>query len=1293
MPRTLEMIFDAKIKNGGDLDKLENTIESVAQQAGITAERLSVFNQILTQTAQRTGSYTEAVRQLAGQSNLFQQFAKGIQDQLKTQQKAADDAAKAAKKAADEFEKAKAREAAAAKKAADEIIKQRERIQSALGRVGARIGGQAIGSAAGIPGLGYAGGSLLGSLGLSGGAMMGIGGVATGIFAGVEFAKSLDQLAKWAQEQQNAARETGITVTEMEQLSRVSDRTGVSLTGAAKSVQDLSKEMVEGGSRARQIQSALSEIGLGSRVAFEEPYDGLIQIQKALVGIKDPAERDRVAIELLGEAAGRAAAATAGVAKSGNIIDAGTMKELAQAREQMSEIGEQWDILKSKFATPLKATLQVVNGIFSMSFDQGTAPSSVSTGAVGSAAFEKKRSGFLPGIVPTFEDLSAATAADRAAQVNAHAQSWISSHGTPEDRYKAEMDSIDLDRQKLMDSVRAGTISAPEFDRQMAQIEARKNDADVQRRSGNEYRSQMESWQQQFGGNSWRNRIPSDSSDTFREYADLSRRYNLLSGYEPYENWMGQLRSNLPGASSTLAREMLNRQFPGLSVGDYSKMYMPLTREDEEFQRGLERQNRDAEQSQEQMRKDQRQRLDDINAQARDQTEDAEAALRLRAAIMSGTRGALARSGGLTPAGIAQLDFNDQMKMIQQSYLARALPLSGAISSQTGELSLAVNQDDREAIQRSMDNERAQLQKLQNDSLTQSVEALDKFNQSIQETSDKIRDEFGNFAEGLFNAGLHGKAGSYSRSFLIGQAGRVVSNFGKSIYEQIPGILSFPGQGTPDSPTFMGRMLQGTIFQQDPKAQGVSMDANTTATEANTTATLALVAAMGVDPQSLGITGSSGITMPSLGSLTANAEPGSLIGQVQNIAKGLGVTIPGISSRATPARSGGGLQSIFSGNPATAALMKLFQKNNGWTAADLAAVGGLGEIGDSWTASDLSAVGGLGEMGDSDDLLSYPGGAITGGDDGTSLSFPALGIGAGANSSDNFTDQLSDSIGSAFSSQQVSDQVGSSFAKAVANQSTTGDLTNSQNSTVGSALSQILKATQPIPGANSANTNPLAANSDLSMGVQSAAAGFSMYSGISEMTHGGAQNISGGLGKTLLGASSVLSMIPGADVAAPFVALAGGLSDLVSAFMGDPRANRQKQLTEEEIANTYTAPNPLNVTTNANGMMTTTDYRGQVESLDALPSVSSVNAILGFNPYNTSQLISSQQWELTPSGMVPPAQKSAPAQTVISPNINISAMDAKSIMDRGSDIADALVPVLQGTHRINSDIQRVATSS
>ena len=294
--------------------------------------------------------------------------------------------------------------------------------------------------------------------------------------------------------------------------------------------------------------------------------------------------------------------------------------------------------------------------------------------------------------------------------------------------------------------------------------------------------------------------------------------------------------------------------------------------------------------------------------------------------------------------------------------------------------------------------------------------------------------------------------------------------------------------------------------------------------------------------------------------------------------------------------------------------------------------------------------------------------------------FPALGLG---------TDVLgsmgaSSSSGQSFQSQ-MTDTIGSAFDSALSGESTptTGGLTAQMSKSISSALSQ---GTSLIRGANSANPTTLGTN--LGMGVQAAGGAFGMYQGITEMTHGGAQNITGGLGSTLMGASALLAMIPGGQIAAPFVAAAGMVSDLISSFMGDPRANRAKQLTEQEIAQTYTAPTPLNVTTNANGMITTTDYRGQVESIDALPTASKANTLLGFDPYNPSHVISSSGWTLDPSGTVSPAH-SAPSNAAPPVTVNISTMDSKSFMDHGPSFADALIPVLQGTHRISAEIQRV----
>ena len=607
--------------------------------------------------------------------------------------------------------------------------------------------------------------------------------------------------------------------------------------------------------------------------------------------------------------------------------------------------------------------------------------------------------------------------------------------------------------------------------------------------------------------------------------------------------------------------------------------------------------------------------------------------------------------------------------MIQQSYAGRSGPIAGAISQQNGELGLAATPDDKQAIQRQIDNERAELQKLQNDRLTQSVDALNKFNESVDEASNKLKDEFGNFAEGLFSAGLKGHAGSYARSFFIGQGEKAVGNLARSAY--IPGMLSLPGQGTASDPTFLGRMLQGTMFAQDPKAQGnVATTDNTSATIDNTKATLALCSALGVDPGSLGISGSAAVSIPSLGTL--GAASGGLLGQVQSVAKTLGISLPGIPST----RSGANSRSIASGNPGLASLFKLFGLGSGPSGDDMATAAYLTDSG-----------GGGGSDSDFPDAFTIGGGASD--NNAFSNGFSALStydyaMPAGVNSQANsaFTDSVSDSIGSAFSSDSVTNSVGSAFAKAVAGEttSTSGGLTTAQSRSVSAALSG---ASRGI-GGGFGSSNPTA----LGMGVQAAGGAFGVYSGITEAAHGGAQNITGGIGTALLSAAAFTGP------AAPFVAAAGAVMSLVSAFMGDPRANRAKQLTEEQIAQTYTAPNPLNITTNANGMMTTTDYRGNVESLDARPSVSSVQAILGFDPYNPSHLISSSQWQLTPSGMVPPSSRTgATAGPTIVYSPNISTMDQKSFMDHGPQFADALIPVLQGTHRISSEIQRVVSPS
>jgi hypothetical protein len=195
-------------------------------------------------------------------------------------------------------------------------------------------------------------------------------------------------------------------------------------------------------------------------------------------------------------------------------------------------------------------------------------------------------------------------------------------------------------------------------------------------------------------------------------------------------------------------------------------------------------------------------------------------------------------------------------------------------------------------------------------------------------------------------------------------------------------------------------------------------------------------------------------------------------------------------------------------------------------------------------------------------------------------------------------------------SGQVSDAVGSAFDSALSGESTptTGGLTASVSHAVSSALSTAAKASGRVPG------NPIgvltsgtaSAGRMFSAGLQTAGGAFGAYQGIAKATKGEAQNVTGGIGTALMSAA--------AFTGSGTICRGGWRGhDLGVSLHGYSHANRQKQVTEDEIAQTYVAPTPINVTTAANGMMTTTDYWGKVETLDALPSVSQVNQLLGFD--------------------------------------------------------------------------------
>src|SRR5208282_2369947 len=97
---------------------------------------------------------------------------------------------------------------------------------------------------------------------------------------------------------------------------------------------------------------------------------------------------------------------------------------------------------------------------------------------------------------------------------------WKSAHGTPEDQYHGVDEQIALDQKNLQDRNDRREISNAEWAAGQTAIEARKTAAAAARKSAEEYRSQVESFQKDIGGR-WREAAPVDAADTLKQLTEL----------------------------------------------------------------------------------------------------------------------------------------------------------------------------------------------------------------------------------------------------------------------------------------------------------------------------------------------------------------------------------------------------------------------------------------------------------------------------------------------------------------------------------------------------------------------------------------------------------------------------------------------------------------------------------------------------------------------------------------------------------------------------------------------------
>lgn len=141
------------------------------------------------------------------------------------------------------------------------------------------------------------------------------------------------------------------------------------------------------------------------------------------------------------------------------------------------------------------------------------------------------------------------------------------------------------------------------------------------------------------------------------------------------------------------------------------------------------------------------------------------------------------------------------------------------------------------------------------------------------------------------------------------------------------------------------------------------------------------------------------------------------------------------------------------------------------------------------------------------------------------------------------------------------------------------------------------------------------------------------------------------------------------------------ISKVVGSFLPDPRAIRDKQITQELTNSKYNQPDALNLNVDSSGKMTDTDYRGNLRVLNQMPTIDTYTKVTGFDPLNPNNLLSTGGRYIGGASTPPPA----PAQTVM---VSVQTMDSKSFMDNSKKIADATRLAMQNGHQINQEIAK-----
>lgn len=207
-------------------------------------------------------------------------------------------------------------------------------------------------------------------------------------------------------------------------------------------------------------------------------------------------------------------------------------------------------------------------------------------------------------------------------------------------------------------------------------------------------------------------------------------------------------------------------------------------------------------------------------------------------------------------------------------------------------------------------------------------------------------------------------------------------------------------------------------------------------------------------------------------------------------------------------------------------------------------------------------------------------------------------------------------------------------------------------------------------------------------GVMLAATGaYQAYSGFKK---GGAGGIASGIGGVLTSAAGITSMIPGAQVATPFLAAGALVADLIGSIFGDSKEQRGIDIQKYLDQMKYIAPTQLTREMDVSGHLVSTSARGQLSrdtGIAAFP-IDFTQTQYGKTPSKTWADPNVPEYYTIPGQMQYGRLPAGATPITYNINLPVHAMDAQDVLRRSADIAAALKKEIQGGSDVSIALQQ-----